>query len=688
MFSNPHSRKPIFIVLSISAVALLLILGTHFALAKREAHPVRQEITTISPTGYGDDGIFEVGVEWIDVFPDPADNRSYWDESCDGLYNRLVSLGWKPRFHFTNYDVWETDAKNESLGGQEDIYVDNVDIAMICTHGSSVYYTDLQKYITTVFYGSTHNDQHLSPLEAYMAYGDKDLEFLAIDSCSILRDDSFIYWASTFNGLHLLLGFLNNMHVDPYGDGALWGYFMTSPYPTTVTQAWFLAIDFNQPSDTCARIIGEASSNYNNYRWNTSPDPIVDSEKLIWDHCSHGIIYGLSQSEQQDVISMPVVQILDRTVNEDYIREVIAPAFNMTGEIGVDDMFYYMADTDNGITRTLLVDPTTGSYNFYNLSRLWTTPIYTPTLPTELEAAGIIDTWFNSTPAEGLPAMQYRNPTVYEYRTEDIVGLLITDTIGTNLEAREISRLPADVSMIYPRLISVATGTTSGTQQVNFPIFGPGANIKIYLGDGGEIIGAQGGSRDAQVMSDQVNILNASKVWEVFLTNPSITIPEVSWVGDYITYTSAILGYYEMPYLQHQNELIPVWDFTTDFYSEGELIEQGVSIYVPATLEYLPPQVTILSPADGSTFRAGEPITFEGWINGGTPPYAIEWTSSSDGYLGNTLNIVSGIGSEVKSGEVFKPTVSFQVTDANGLTSTATISLLIKPIFWMPLITK
>ena len=53
-----------------------------------------------------------------------------------------------------------------------------------------------------------------------------------------------------------------------------------------------MAIDFNQPSWVCARILGESLSNYNEHWWNTWPDPVVDSEKWIWDHCSYGIIYG------------------------------------------------------------------------------------------------------------------------------------------------------------------------------------------------------------------------------------------------------------------------------------------------------------------------------------------------------------------------------------------------------------
>jgi hypothetical protein len=686
MRSNPRSRKFIIITLTVSMLVILLALATQYALAKRSEASIIQEPTSNSPSGYGDDGIFEVGVEWMNIFPNPADNRSYWDVSCDGLYNSLVGKGWKPRFHYVNYSAWETDAKDESLGGHEDIYFDSVDLGMICTHGGAVYYTDLQKTIRTVFYGSSHDDQHLSPLEVYMAYGEKDLEYLAFDSCSVLDDTTFIYWASTFNGLHLLLSFLNNMHVDPYGDGLLWGYFMTSAYASTVTQAWFSAIDYNQPSDTCARIIGEKASNYNEHWWNTSPDPVVDSEKVIWDHCSHSFIYGRLNNQQTEVATIPVVQVIPRVVNKDYILNNIAPAFNMTGPIGRDEMFIYMADITDGITRTLLIDPVTGSYSYHNLSKLWTSPDVAPDLPDVKMALTYVNAWFSATPAKGLPGATYRNAS-FIYDPESIVSLLLAQTENGDLQGEQTSSMPTDISMTFPRKITVEAGTANGIQQVDFPIFGPGARLVVYLGDGGEIIGAQGGSRDVQVRSQQVTILDPNVVWSMFLANPNLSIGE-SPMADTITHTVPTLGYYEMPYMAEQDDLIPVWEFRSWFYSEGNLIAEDMPVYLPAASDYMPPQVSILNPPDGSTFSAGEPISFNGSVTGGSPPYTYEWTSSSDGHLGDTLNIVAAIGSEVRSSTIFHPTVSLQVTDANGLTSTATITLAIKPIFWLPLMTK
>ena len=537
-------------------------------------------------------------------------------------------------------------------------------------------------------FGSLKDDQHLSPGDAYLAFGDKDLEYLAFDSCSVLHDNSVIYWASTFNGLHLLLGFSNSMHVDPYGDGWLWGYFMTSPYVRlTVTQAWFMAIDFNQPSDVCARIIGEATSNYNEHWWNTWPDPAVNSEKWIWDHCSYGLIYGSNNENQPEVATVPVLQVIDRVVNKDYILNNIAPAFNMTGPIGRDEMFHYMVDTSDGITRTLLIDPVTGSYSYHNLSKLWTTPMVPPNLPDKKMAYEYVNNWFGTTPAQLLPGAGYRNAS-FIYSPEGLYNLLLQITGDGNLQGETTSSIPTDISMTFPRKITVQAGTANGIQQVDFPIFGPGARLVVYLGDGGEIIGAQGGSRDVQVdMSDLVTILDPNVVWSMFLANPNLAIGETP-MADIITHTVPTLGYYEMPYLAEQDDLIPAWEFRSWFYSDGSLIAGDYPVYLPAASDYLPPTVDVLNPADGSTFWAGEPISFEGSITGGAPPYTIQWTSSSDGFLGDTLNIIASLGSEIRSSTVFNPTVTLQVTDANGLTSTATISLAIKPVFWLPLITK
>ena len=76
----------------------------------------------------------------------------------------------------------------------------------------------------SVYFGSTHDDNHLVPGDAYRSYGNKELEWICFDSCSTLADRS--YWYTAFDGLHLILGFANTMYVISYGDGRKWGEYM------------------------------------------------------------------------------------------------------------------------------------------------------------------------------------------------------------------------------------------------------------------------------------------------------------------------------------------------------------------------------------------------------------------------------------------------------------------------------
>ncbi len=681
MFSKLNARKPLIAALTVSILILALALGPELTLAG--------EATQANTTGWGDEGTYEVGVEWMNIFPDPAANRDYWNVSCDGVYNFLVGAGWTPRFRWVNYDAYEKDFKNDALGGWQSTYSDAVDLAMVCTHGSTAFDNKWQKNLSAVYFGSTMDDHYLSPGEAYLGFGDQDLEYLAFDSCAVLADPSVIYWASTFNGLHLMLGFSNNMHVDPYGDGWLWGFFMTHPsYPSTVTQSWFSAVDFNQPSDVCARVIAEDLSNFNEYWWNTWPDPAVNSEKWISSHCSHGIIYGKEAAEQTNLISVPIVQVLDRTVNEDYVRDLIAPAFELTGPVERQGMFFSMGQVTDGITETLLVDTQSGGYSYHNLSKLWTTPVITPTLPENGRIANLmVNNWFSDPMRRFLPGANYRNYS-YLFSLEGVYSELLKQSANGELTGQVTSNIPTDVSMTYPRVITATAGTAQGTQLATYPLFGPGARTVVYLGDQGEVIGVQGGSRDVNVLTDMVELLDPNVVWDMFLETPSIAIGEIPFIADTITHTLPIQGYYEMPYFVHQDELIPVYEFRSWFYQAGKLVAGDYPVYLPAAAMYLPSQATILNPPDGSTFSAGDLILFEGEVTGGTPPFAYKWTSSSDGILGDTLDVVHTIGSEIRTNTVFNPTISFQVTDANGLVSTDTITLAIKPIFWLPFVKK
>ena len=105
------------------------------------------------------------------------------------------------------------DGMRLGIGGTEHVWIDTVDLAMMATHGSGAYDSFWNRDLSSVYYSTDNDNWHLSPGESYRALGDDDLEWLAWDSCSVLDDRSAGYWYTTFDGLHLMLGFANTMYV-------------------------------------------------------------------------------------------------------------------------------------------------------------------------------------------------------------------------------------------------------------------------------------------------------------------------------------------------------------------------------------------------------------------------------------------------------------------------------------------
>jgi hypothetical protein len=498
------------------------------------------------------------------------------------------------------------------------------------------------------------------------------------------------------NGLHLLLGFRNTMYVVAPGDGDAWADYMLGwkflwwwlRPPYTVKQAWFEAVDDVQPGGVCARVLAEVNDNYNDYLHGmgyVSPDPVHDTNYWYWDHCSCTPPPQQIEDVRQ-IETMPVYEVVKREVDQGKVLE-IASAFDMTGTIGTDGEYYYMLDTDGVVTHTLQVDIANGGYKYRNLSELSVSPVEPPALPTADEALTIGNEFFTG-PGEALPGAAYRTGETQTMIEERVEVQTVTSGAGI-IQERETSRTPVLFSLSYGRVLDGLAGTASGLRQQEFSVVGPGGRTKMYLGDLGEILGVQGGSRDLQATGEEVTIMDADKAWDLFLADPTIAVAQVPWVADVITRTAQTLGYYELPHAQDQQELIPVWIFTADFYAAGQLLAEDVLVYVPAAAEYIRPEVAIQAPTAGAKFKAGEQVTFSGSVvQYGKPPFTYEWYSSHDGFLGSGASIQAPLTTAIREGEVVSHTISFQVTDTNGQQGTATTSVLVKAGVYLPIILK
>jgi len=653
----------------------------------------------------------KVGVEWVAQFDTcPANDLPNCTEpECMKLYNALVGEGWDGEFHYGNNSAWETDFKRSAAGGYENSYIDRVDLGLFCSHGSGTSDAFWGENLSSLYFGYPHNDCHLTPGEAYDSYGDYNLEWFAFFACSVLSDGGPApyynrgYWASTMDGLHLMLGMKTTMYCSSqigqkwahYMLGYKWCFLGTCFWiipPYKITQAWFEATDDTQPGGVCARVLAEVQDNYNDHLWQrgyVSPDPVSNSIYWYWDHCSCTPPPVQTQGVEQ-IEALPVLSVMDRNVDEQFVFDIGA-AFNLA-DTGVysDTEYYYMMGSTGVETYTLQVDKTSGGYKYRNVSELWVPPPMTPTLPSEAVATRIGNEFFLGAGA-GLPAVQYRNGEILTM-VEEMVEVQLEEMGAGRTEEQELRRIPVDVSVSYGRVIEVQAESSGGTVQQVLSIVGPGARTKVYVGDMGQIIGVQGGSRDVQETGEFVEIIGAGEAWNLFLGDPSIALATIPWAYDEVVQTPGVgptLGYYEEPQAQGQQELVPTWIFTADFYAAGEPLAQGVLVYVPAAAEYLPPEVQIDAPAPGSTFSPGEMVTFSGSVvQHGQAPFTYEWYSSHDGFLGSGATIEAPLTGAAQKGTVISHTISLQVVDANGQEGAASEMVFVRTAVYLPIILK
>jgi hypothetical protein len=617
-----------------------------------------------------------VGVEWITDWPGTVNDRANWYYSCNNLYNELGNAGWNKRFNWGNTLAWEEDFKRMDLGGTNNYWIDAVDLGMMCTHGSSAWDSYYGKTLSSVYFSSDHDDWHLTPGDARRALGDNDLEWLAFDSCSVLRNDSMYYWHETFNGLHLMLGFANTMYVVYPGDGGEWGdqmrkkgWWIFGHSAKTVTQAWFSAVEDQQPSGVRARVLAEVLNNYNDYMWGqgyVSPDPTYNSYYWYWDH-----VAGTPEPLQLTMAptSLPVYSVVPRTVDEDYV-EMIGEAFGLTDTQRItpspDGTVFYMT---GGISDTLRVDALSGGYFFQNLGELWTQPEMTRTLPSSREAPIIVES-FMGQQGEGLPGVWGFDPQIPP--TVQLEGPTVGLGLGQVAIAATMPTSPTNYAISYARTLDIGGG-----QRVS--VVGPGSRQNVYIGDDNAIIGMKGGWRDVQTQTAQ----------SMLQSTATITVPIMNA---------------EEAWSTSQKELIPVWVFVADLYTTtatsllqvqataaiSALVASDVDLYVPASADPLAmPQASIISPAPGTTVRQGQSLVLSGTVSGGTLPYTYTWSSSVDGLLGTgpTLTI-PGLHPDVHSGQVQPNSIILLVTDANAQVSTDQVDVTVHLQLYLPLVLR
>ncbi len=181
-----------------------------------------------------------------------------------GYIGRMdAEAGMVRRFNWTGNSAWEKDFKDSSSGGIDHNYVDNVDQVLYIGHGGGNGFS----------FTSSHDDTEIlyDDPGVQQAWGDLDLEWLALFSCQVLRESSdgkmwYERWGPTFDGLHLLLGYQTNAKAETHTPrsfaqwqlGKSFG-FITISVPVRV--AWCLAKKEQQPAEREAVVMGPFGTN-------------------------------------------------------------------------------------------------------------------------------------------------------------------------------------------------------------------------------------------------------------------------------------------------------------------------------------------------------------------------------------------------------------------------------------------
>ena len=239
---------------------LLMLVSAFLFLPITSAYSVNDnlpEFRPSAPTGAYDDGVKEIGIEWIGLtYEDFLFNTQ---SNCEGFYNHMSSIGgYSQEFNWHEYSAWETDFKAASFGGNDTEWIDAVDFVYYQGHGGP----------NSVSFSSQHDSKWIQFYK--MRLGDGDLDTLALDSCKVLAWEGanghnvFERWGPILQGIHQVCGFATNS-ANADTTGPKFASYMTGLYPLpalTILDAWFrAAIETEGPNAKVAMFYATNSSN-------------------------------------------------------------------------------------------------------------------------------------------------------------------------------------------------------------------------------------------------------------------------------------------------------------------------------------------------------------------------------------------------------------------------------------------
>ncbi len=206
--------------------------------------------------------------------------------------------------------------------------------------------------------------------------------------------------------------------------------------------------------------------------------------------------------------------------------------------------------------------------------------------------------------------------------------------------------------------------------------YGPGAKIKVHLGEGGEIIGLFYAIPQHQAFA-KYPVLSRVKLEDILHHKLGVSL-------DQIKIQDVKLAYHAASCVQKVRFLQPVYIFDLAVQPKSKDHRKLSTLKfemhpVPATA--FAPIVAIDMPSSSISIQQDELLSLSVFLQGGTPPFKFNWNSNIDGYLGGEQKLmIENLSIAHKEREIVSHTIKVTIEDANGMQDSHQLSVKVEPL--------
>ncbi len=351
----------------------------------------------------------------------------------------------------------------------------------------------------------------------------------------------------------------------------------------------------------------------------------------------------LNENEKQERKNLLVYEMTRPKIRPEFLAE-LAKNFKLEGELKSEKDMFFLAQE----RQATVLYKETGAFWYVDFSKLGS-PAYRPKLPDEKKALTIANEFLK------------KNDLLPEFAKLDSIHVSNFEQIEGKRRKKRTVR-PNNMCVQYRCSFN------------QLDTYGPGAKIKVFIGNNGEIIGL---FHALPMVNNSNELITVSgKELKTVLSN-KLRIPL-----DKITVSDVKLAYHAESCIQGKRFMQPVYIFDLITKTKSKRLRKAEPVEfemhpVPATS--FAPVVTINESNAPIKIRYGEPLSLTAKVTGGTAPFSFNWESDKEGHLGiePTINLKK-LSVAQRQGRITSHTIKVTVIDKNGMSDSQSVLVTVE----------